>query len=532
MCEVMIPDSIEPTTVNQILTSIVEGMKAENKYEIRLAAVTALNNSLDFTSNNFENEVERNHIMTAVCVATKAPEAKVRERAFECCSTIAELYYDKLAAYAEALYTISVEAIRSDDPAVGMQAIEFWNVICDQEENIIQDIEEGIVEEKNLLKLTQQAAPSLVPLVLGCMTKQEDEDDDDDTWNIAKAGATLLEGVSRTIRTDVLNLVLPFVQENIVNPNWRFKEAAILSFGMILEGPDGDKLQPLIAQAMPILIPCLKDGKSMVRDTTAWTIGRICELHKSALRPEILPPMVDALLIALDDPSINVVSQSCYAFYNLAEACSDESEANSNVLSHFMQSVVTKLMGITSRNEEDYKKIRSAAYETINKMVENSALDMNNLVVQLLVETLKRLNLTFEANLDANERLETQSALCGVIGEIIKKLEWRFGEQEVNGIMQTLLKVLYTPAAVAHEEALIAVGYIAQKMGASFAPYVQSLIQPLYGALNNIEAHSLCTVAVGVVGDLCRALNHHILPYCDEIMRSLLTLLQSSVVNR
>ena len=37
-------------------------------------------------------------------------------------------------------------------------------------------------------------------------------------------------------------------------------------------------------------------------------------------------------------------------------------------------------------------------------------------------------------------------------------------------------------------------------------------------ALRNWEEHMVCGVAVGVVGDICRALGDKILPYCDVIV--------------
>jgi hypothetical protein len=42
----------------------------------------------------------------------------------------------------------------------------------------------------------------------------------------------------------------------------------------------------------------------------------------------------------------------------------------------------------------------------------------------------------------------------------------------------------------------------------------------------------VCTVAVGVCGDLCRALESHILTYSDDIVRCLLQCLQNTGINR
>lgn len=57
ICQDM-PTSVMESRANAILTAIIHGMRAEEKsIHVRLAATNALLNSLDFTRNNFENEV-------------------------------------------------------------------------------------------------------------------------------------------------------------------------------------------------------------------------------------------------------------------------------------------------------------------------------------------------------------------------------------------------------------------------------------------------------------------------------------------
>lgn len=50
--------------------------------------------------------------------------------------------------------------------------------------------------------------------------------------------------------------------------------------------------------------------------------------------------------------------------------------------------------------------------------------------------------------------------------------------------------------------------------------------------LSNYEEHQVCAVAIGVVGDICRALEAKVLPYCDEIVHLLLRNLQNPNLNR
>ncbi|THG12544.1 hypothetical protein TEA_000023 [Camellia sinensis var. sinensis] len=50
--------------------------------------------------------------------------------------------------------------------------------------------------------------------------------------------------------------------------------------------------------------------------------------------------------------------------------------------------------------------------------------------------------------------------------------------------------------------------------------------------LQNFEEYQVCAISVGVVGDICRALDEKILPFCDGIMTHLLKDLSSSELHR
>ena len=56
---------------------------------------------------------------------------------------------------------------------VGMQAIEFWSTVCDCETSVLDDIREGVENAPVYMKLIEQAAPTLVPIMLETLTKQQ-----------------------------------------------------------------------------------------------------------------------------------------------------------------------------------------------------------------------------------------------------------------------------------------------------------------------------------------------------------------------
>ena len=87
--------------------------------------------------------------------------------------------------------------------------------------------------------------------------------------------------------------------------------------GSILEGPDVNNLKPLVEQAMPMLIECLKDQSVIVRDTGAWTIGRVCEILPEAIISEDhLRPLLLALVEGLESEP-RVASNVCWVSNNL-----------------------------------------------------------------------------------------------------------------------------------------------------------------------------------------------------------------------
>lgn len=47
---------------------------------------------------------------------------------------------------------------------------------------------------------------------------------------------------------DIVPHVLPFIKEHIKNPDWRYRDAAVMAFGCILEGPEPNQLKPLVIQ--------------------------------------------------------------------------------------------------------------------------------------------------------------------------------------------------------------------------------------------------------------------------------------------
>jgi len=79
---------------------------------------------------------------------------------------------------------------------------------------------------------------------------------------------------------------------------------------------------------------------------------------------------------------------------------------------------------------------------------------------------------------------------------------------------------------------MLAIGALAYATGSNFLKYMQGFYPYLEMGLQNFEEYQVCAITVGVVGDLCRALEEKILPFCDGIMTQLLKDLSSTQLHR
>ncbi|KAL8134660.1 hypothetical protein AgCh_009622 [Apium graveolens] len=524
---------------------------SEGNNEVRLAATRALYNALGFAQANFTNDMERDYIMRVVCEATLSSEVKIRQAAYECLVSISSTYYEKLAPYIQDIFNITAKAVREDEEAVALQAMEFWSSICDEEIDILEEYGGDFnVADSDIpcFYFIKQALPALVPLLLETLLKQEeDQDQDEGAWNLAMAGGTCLGLVARTVGDDIVPLVMPFIQDNIAKDDWRQREAATYAFGSILEGPSPDKLIPIVNVALNFMLTALtKDPNNHVKDTTAWTLGRIFEfLHGSTVETPIInqtnyQQIIMVLFQSMKDVP-NVAEKACGALYFLAQGFEDI--GSSSPLGPYFQEIVQALLTVSHREDAGESRLRTAAYETMNEVVRCSTEETVSMVMQLVPVFMMELHNTLEAQVqklvsDERERQnEQQGLLCGCLQVIIQKLgaseQTKYAlNQYADQIMNLFLRVFACRSATVHEEAMLAIGALAYATGPDFTKYMSEFYKYVEMGLQNYDEYQVCAVTVGVVGDICRALEDKVLPYCDGIMTQLLKDLSSNQLHR
>lgn len=210
--------------------------------------------------------------------------------------------------------------MKSQDNDVAMQGIEFWSTVCEEELNIVMENAEAMESNqpppRQFHNFAQAALPQIVPVLTHLLTQQEEGDDEDD-WNASMAASTCLTLLTNCVTDNILPHILPFVESNIASQRWQQREAAVMAFGCVLEGPDPRKLEPIVTQALPELVNRMNDPNIAVQDTAAWTIGKVCEVMgdsndgNSVLNQAAIDAIVPVLLHGLKKPA-RVASNCAY----------------------------------------------------------------------------------------------------------------------------------------------------------------------------------------------------------------------------
>ncbi|WVR04463.1 hypothetical protein IAU60_001466 [Kwoniella sp. DSM 27419] len=548
ICETINPEILAARS-NEILTAVVQGArKEEPSAEVQVAAIQALLNSLEFIRDNFEREGERNYIMQVVCEATQSASQPVQVGAFECLVRIMSLYYEKMDFYMErALFGLTIMGMKHHDEKVALQAIEFWSTVSEEEIDLATQAADamsvGEVPEVVSKGFAKAALPDILPVLLELLC-QQDEDDDEDDWTKNMAAACCLELLAQNVTDDIVQPVVPFVEAGITQADWHRREAAVMAFGSILDGPDPTVLAPLVTQALGALVGMMQSDPSLqVRDTVAWTLSKITELMLEVIDPAVhLRNLVTALVIGLN-ASARTCNSCCSALNNIVAQLSQPDdlvgdEAQTSPMSEYYSGILKELMPISERPTNQANS-RSAAYQTIATFLASSANDTLPVVQEVAVAMLARQEalLGMQNQLvgmdDRNNWNDMQINLCVVIQSFIRRSP-SMAAPFADRIMTNLLGLIQASGKHSGvlEDAFATIGALAGALEAGFNKYMEAFAPFLFTALGSYEDWQVAQAAVYVASDIARAINEGLTGYAEQLMIALIDLLRSPVVQR
>eukprot|EP01128_Nolandella_sp_AFSM9_P007767 TRINITY_DN435_c0_g1_i1.p1 TRINITY_DN435_c0_g1~~TRINITY_DN435_c0_g1_i1.p1 ORF type:complete len:876 (+),score=212.56 TRINITY_DN435_c0_g1_i1:26-2629(+) len=518
-----------------ILSAVIAGMRQEEtNIMIKRKACSAMFSALEFCSKNFDHDNERSIIMNAVISCCKVDDEFIPISAYGILNEIAAVHYEKLPNHMQEVFAMTLNHIRGSNEAVAKQAVEFWCTLCDEEIALIDEVE--YARSQNLpaprrqpLLFVSGALQHLVQVLTEALTRTELDADPDDL-TLAIAAGVCLSLVAQCVRDSILPHAVPFIEQHFMSGTWKFRNAAVITFGTILDGPRD--LNKFITQATPALMDRhMKDEVVRVRDSACWALGRIVKMHhKSVL--DLGEKILNAFAEALQGPP-SVSSAACWGLHNLA--ASFESEEH-NPFGKYFNNVVQALLTVGDRPDFDEFHLRVAAYETLNVVLASGPDSAANSYPGITDVLIKKLEASFSLQTlskdDLMDQADLQSMLCGALQVICTKAGPGLA-QFSDRMMICYLTLLSNPqSADVHEDAYLAISAVCDMVGADFEKYMKDFTPLLFQGLENVKAYEVCSIAVGCVGDVSRALGERVLPFCDQFVTALLHNLQNKFLDR
>ncbi|KAK2197063.1 bifunctional Armadillo-like helical/Armadillo-type fold/Importin-beta [Babesia duncani] len=495
---------------DRILTAVIRGVFKDDVVSKRMA-LRCLQNLLMLVESNMQVESERRIIVEAICrCCDESMDPDVRTAAYDCLVQLVSEYYDIISSSLAVIVPFLWLAIDSGQGRFAIPAFEFWNTICETEIQMEHD-----PNAKNQ-RLIPQVIPFLLPKILHTMTLHEFEDMDTDTWTLPMAAGLCLSLCAQCVKNDIVPLVVEFVMQNFQSPHWNRREAAVLAYGYIMEGPDSDTLKMMVYESFDNLCNVLRDTSVAVQDTAAWTIGRIASFHTDVIlshlgsldEPESNLSKILAALFLPARVAVNV----CWIFHELAENLSS-SERGILILDAIFPRVCDALVSRTRAPDVNQRNLFCSAYSALCSLCANVSVACKPQLFSMLEHFVSMLASLVAEDLYSLEARTQQDTICGVIQILLTRLDVAPNAQ---GLWQILVEILSVELS---EDALLTVSALINIAGASeFTRHLPKLCEITIAGLQRPELTGSCKIAVELTSDIARVMEGLIVPHINPIM--------------
>lgn len=274
-------------------------------------------------------------------------------------------------------------------------------------------------------------------------------EDPEDRWNLRKCSAAALDVLATVFHQPVLEVILPYLKENIRHPEWPYREAAVLALGAVADGClDGVALH--LPDLIPYLISLLNDEEPLVRQITCWTLGRYSrwaatDPDSASRDPQHLQkyfePMMEGILLKMLDGNKRVQEAAASAFANLEEQSKGVLEPYIKVI---VQQFVTAMRQYKDRN-------MFILYDCVQTLAEHvsEALAQDDLVAILMPALIERWKKVNDDSRELFPMLECLSYVSTALGQKFQPFAAPIFHRCISIIHQNLEKqvaFLHNPA--------------------------------------------------------------------------------------
>eukprot|EP00817_Percolomonadidae_sp_ATCC50343_P002403 CAMPEP_0117432868 /NCGR_PEP_ID=MMETSP0758-20121206/12289_1 /TAXON_ID=63605 /ORGANISM="Percolomonas cosmopolitus, Strain AE-1 (ATCC 50343)" /LENGTH=814 /DNA_ID=CAMNT_0005223081 /DNA_START=246 /DNA_END=2688 /DNA_ORIENTATION=+ len=481
-----------------ILKCVFQGMRSQHG-GVRVSAVTAMYNSIEFINENFKIPNERNAIIQVINENTQYPHIpEVRLKSMQCLIKIVHYHYEIIEEYMTKFKQITFHAASIDEEIIATQAIEFWNKIADKERKILKADDQHI----RYLGLIAKHKNDLLGVIQKLMMNQNAYQTDNDMNRSASAG-TCLSLISHIVGKEIINDISGYLFQNVTHQDWRVRESAILAFSAVIEGvKPSKKMNATCTEAIHKLLPYFKDEVMLVRDTAVFAVGRIAENHSDSIMENqaMVDLVVPSLAQALQDEP-QVASKAAWSLTQIAKNVSDHKI--NNPLTKFLEPLIRDLLMRSDKNDSTEENLSLNLFECLESIISHakhsSYQHLHDVVVK---EVLNRIQAYSNMNPPNNQLI---TGLLTALEALITRLDVRINNY-ADAIMDLLMHILEKIKGVPRHYAYLCIGSLAVVIGKHFQTYLNRFVPLWFNDMKNFHAIEDCTITLNLIQDISSGL--------------------------
>jgi len=527
-------------SIGGIFTGVISNMVVPNE-RVRHAALEALLDMVGLLTPVFKVKAQSDALMNVIFQNCTSANDEMKILGLNVLNELVYEYYPDIDSYMSAIAQLTVTFIGQckEEEDVIKQAIEIWLTIAEVETVKAYEEKEAASEGIGLddIKKSRKYIEKNLKVLLDALfvpLAQPDPDAEEDEWNMSHAAATCISYFAECVEEKIIPFVLPLFTANIMKEDWRLRDAATILWGSVLVGPSTDALRPYLSDAslLTLFLQHMKDPVATVRCSTAWTLGRMCELHVGVVvvtDGSRFEAIYKAFKDGLEDEPL--VSTMCsWGLMVLTESLDDyikkSSLKNANPLAAHFTDLVNDLFKCGEKRGCPAKQ-RKSAYQALCALVRCSTPECIPKVASVTVMCLERLaTMTGVADPpDRKDADELESLVCALMSECVKKLDNNI--KDISDRVCAMYLTVYKNGhgAAAQEEAVRGLGVFAGAMGPAIEKYAEQIAIVLKGCIEKPEELDVCKTALGSVYDLSSALQEKSAPLVPVFIPALFALL-------
>ncbi|KAH3743173.1 importin beta1-2 [Pelomyxa schiedti] len=511
-----LPSEVVTASATRLLTFLFMVLSLTGEAALKNAAVKFLSEFfVELTMAAFENENERTVIMNKLIeLSQESSPDNTRCQALKCLANVATVHYNKLDRYMQQLFNVTSSAISKGSDEVAMDAIEFWSSLTETEITL----EEGDHEESR--KYVRGAFTYILPLLLVCLMKQ-DENSDPDDFSVDHASGCCLSLIAQYLKDDVVTPVFTFVQGNIGHTNWHNAEASLIAFGAILDGPSPSALRPFITSLYPQVVALLSHSHIVVQQSAAWTLERIFTLHYSVVKDRVqaIMPLICTMLGSKTNSNEFLFT----LVFALADQDQEDASNGRSLLDPFVPALLDQLYRLSDKDGRP----GDLAAEALCHLAKDCSDNCVPRLTPLLAAFVEKIKACQSGSPAAAKSYDFKFS---VLNSCISRL----GKTVICGpLADSLAHLLLNELRKGPgEECLMATSSLCSVLEDGFSSYAMEFLPHTLGLLRQPSEVEIFKCACGVISDISRALSQGIGTFGSEALAIALQVLGDASVER